>query len=109
MDAKIQRMLSRMTVVKPPIGLLDLTVKGTRIQVQGGGNIAAIGGTVKKGTPERHARSRADAYPDFNAIRDGRSDHGTVAIRFGRCDTVILELSLVGFLNPLARKFDTYP
>src|SRR6516162_10568935 len=55
MDAKIQKMLSRMTVVKPPIGLLDLTVKGPVSEVQSGSNIAAIGGTVKKGTPERHA------------------------------------------------------
>jgi hypothetical protein len=54
-------------------------------------------------------RSSADAYPHFNAIRDGRSDHGIVATLLGRCDTVILELSLVGFLSPLARKFDTYP
>src|SRR6516162_6817372 len=51
----------------------------------------------------------ADAYPHFNAIRDGRSDHGIVATLLGRCDRVILELSLVGFLSPLARKFDTYP
>ena len=54
-------------------------------------------------------RSRTDAYPHFNVIRDGRSDHGTVATHLGRRDTVILELSLVGFLSPLARKFDTYP
>ena len=52
---------------------------------------------------------RTDAYPHFNVIRDGRSDHGTVATHLERCDTVILELSLVGFLSPLARKFDTYP
>src|SRR5205807_878083 len=48
-------------------------------------------------------------YPHFNVIRDGRSDHGTVATHLGRRDTVILELSLVGFLSPLERKFDTYP
>src|SRR6266699_5457724 len=53
--------------------------------------------------------ARTDAYPHFNVIRDGRSDHGTVATHLGRRDTVILELSLVGFLSPLARKFDTYP
>src|SRR6266576_2516528 len=52
---------------------------------------------------------RTDAYPHFNVIRDGRSDHGAVATHLGRRDTVILELSLVGFLSPLARKFDTYP
>src|SRR6516165_1703551 len=57
----------------------------------------------------RVAPCSADAYPHFNAIRDGRSDHGIVATLLGRCDRVILELSLVGFLSPLARKFDTYP
>ena len=57
----------------------------------------------------RAVTASADAYPHFNAIRDGRSDHGIVATLLGRCDRVILELSLVGFLSPLARKFDTYP
>jgi hypothetical protein len=57
--------------------------------------------------PPSQVPSRADAYPHFNAMRDGRNDHGKVATRLGRCTAVILEPSLVGFLSLLARKFDT--
>ena len=50
-----------------------------------------------------------DAYPHFKAIHEGRSDHGKGATQLARCTAMILELSLVGFLSPLARKFDIYP
>src|SRR6516162_5872640 len=70
---------------------------------------AATLGEICERCQHRILHRSADAYPPFNAIRDGRSDHGIVATLLGRCDRVILELSLVGFLSPLARKFDTYP
>jgi hypothetical protein len=50
-----------------------------------------------------------DAYPHFKVIHEGRSDHGKGATQLARCTAMILELSLVGFLSPLARKFDIYP
>src|SRR5438874_5828109 len=53
--------------------------------------------------------SSYDAYPHFKAIHEGRSDHGKGATQLARCTAMILELSLVGFLSPLARKFDIYP
>src|SRR5208283_1778763 len=57
--------------------------------------------------PELLCGGRAAAYPHFNAMRDGRNDHGKVATRLGGCTTVMLEPSPVGFLSLLARKFDT--
>src|SRR5207302_1393644 len=62
-------------------------------------------------TPGQTSRccSSYDAYPHFKAIHEGRSDHGKGATQLARCTAMILELSLVGFLSPLARKFDIYP
>ena len=94
--------------MRPPIlGLFAESV--AFLVVFGAINMAVSIGSERYKRQMYYLEARTDAYPHFNVIRDGRSDHGTIATHLGRCDTVILELPLVGFLSPLARKFDTYP
>src|SRR5947199_10477193 len=76
----------------------------TRIQLLGYSGVARSEFARQEWTP----RTRTDAYAHFKVIRGGRTYHGTVSSHLGRSDTVIFELSFVGFLSPFARTSDTY-